>query len=349
MKCVAIGDIFITPDMMRNGIEGFDGLTFNQVDYFYFGLNSRHEMRHIVKVIETGGFETLELPEGLLAAVRDADVIMCHLCPITKTLLDHAKKLKLVLCNRGGHENIDLAACTERNIGVIMNPSHNANAVAEFTIGLMLNETRNITRSAMAIEKGEWREKYPNTQTCIHEMKDMTIGLIGFGAIARLVYEKLQIFGCRFLISDPFARHEFINKNIARFVPLETLLKEADIVSLHARLSRKAILLGEKEFSLMKPTSYFINTARSYMVDYKALADALENNVIMGASVDVFDKEPIDTDNPLFGLDNCTLTNHRGGDTINSYSDSPAAMMRDAVEFFEGGMPRYWINRDVKR
>jgi hypothetical protein len=85
MKCVAIGDIFITPYMMRNGIEGFDGLTFNQVDYFYFGLNSRHEMRHIVKVIETGGFETLELPEGLLTAVRDADVIMCHLWHIPKS------------------------------------------------------------------------------------------------------------------------------------------------------------------------------------------------------------------------------------------------------------------------
>lgn len=349
MKCVAIGDIFITPDMMRNGIESFGGLTFNQVDYFYFGLNSRHEMRHIVKVIETGGFETLELPEGLLAAVEDADVLMCHLCPVTKTLLEHAKRLKLVLCNRGGHENIDVAACTERNIGVIMNPSHNANAVAEFTVGLMLNETRNITRSAIAIQNGEWREKYPNTQTTIHEMKDMTIGLIGFGAVARLVYEKLQVFGCRFLISDPFASHEFVNKNIARFVPLETLLKEADIISLHARLSRKAILLGEKEFSLMKPTSYFINTARSYMVDYKALAKALKNNVIMGASVDVFDKEPVDPDNPLLGLDNCTLTNHRGGDTINSYSDSPASMMHDAVEFFEGGMPKYWINREVKR
>lgn len=349
MKCVAVGDIFITPEMMKNGIENHGDIQFSNIEYFYFGLNSRNEMRHIVKVIETGGFETLELPEGFLDAVEDADVLMCHLCPITKEVLKRAKKLKLVLCNRGGHENIDVEACTERNIGVIMNPSHNANAVAEFTVGLMLNETRNITRSAMAIHRGEWREKYPNSATCIHEMKDMTIGLIGFGAVARLVYEKLQVFGCRFLISDPFASQEFVNKNIVRFVTLETLLKESDIVSLHARLSRKSILLGEKEFAMMKPTAYFINTARSYMVDYNALADALKNNVIMGASVDVFDKEPVDKDNPLYGLDNCTLTNHRGGDTINSYSDSPAAMMHEAQEYFEGGLPRYWINKEVKR
>lgn len=349
MKCVAIGDIFITPDMMKKGIEGSPDLTFDSVDYFYFGLNSRPEMRGVVKTIETGGFETLELPEGLLDAVEKADVIMCHLCPITKKVLDRAKKLRLVLCNRGGHENIDLKACTERNIGVIMNPSHNANAVADFTVGLMLNETRNISRSAMAIARGEWREKYPNSATQIHEMKDMTIGLIGFGAVARLVYEKLIAFGCKFLVSDPFASQDFVNPNLIRFVSLETLLKEADIVSLHARLSRKAILLGEKEFALMKPTAYFINTARSYMVDYQALAAALRSGTIMGASVDVYDKEPVDPNNPLYGIDNCTLTNHRGGDTINSYSDSPAAMMKAARDFFEGDEPRYWINREIHR
>ena len=348
MKCVAIGDIFITPDMMRTGIERFAGLVFDSLETFYFGLDSRSEMRHVVKVIETGGFETVSLPDGLYKAVEDADVLMCHLCPVTKALLAHAKRLKLVLCNRGGHENIDLDACTERNIGVIMNPSHNANAVAEFTVGLMLNETRNISRSCAAIRRGEWREKYPNTATTIHEMKDFTIGLIGFGAVARLVYEKLQAFGCRFLVSDPFASQDFVNRNIVRFVPLETLLRESDIVSLHARLSRKAILLGEREFALMKPTAYFINTARSYMVDYAALAAALRSGTIMGASVDVFDKEPVDPDNPLVGLDNCTLTNHRGGDTINSYSDSPEAMMKAAQEFFAGDRPRYWINPEIK-
>ena len=274
---------------------------------------------------------------------------MCHLCPITRKLIERAPKLKLVLCNRGGHENIDLDACTEHDIGLIMNPSHNANAVADYTVGLMLNETRNITRSAMAIQRGEWRENYPNSATQIHEMKDFTIGLIGFGAVAHLVYEKLIAFGCKFLISDPFASHDYVNPNLVRFVSLETLLKGSDIVSLHARLSRKTILLGEKEFAMMKPTAYFINTARSYMVDYKALAQALKDKKITGAAVDVYDHEPVDPDNPLLGIDNCTMTNHRGGDTINSYSDSPAAMMQAAREFFEGDTPRYWINREIKR
>ena len=349
MKCVAIGDNFITPDMMKKGIENYPYLQFSEVEYFYFGLKSRSEMRNIVKIIETGGFETLDLPQGLLEAVEDADVIMCHLCPITKVLLDKAKKLKLVLCNRGGHENIDIEACTEKNVAVLLNPSHNANAVAEFTVGLMLNETRNITRSAIAVNNGQWREKYPNTATTIHEMSDMTIGLIGFGSVAKLVYEKLKAFGCRFLITDPFGNYDDINKNIAKFVPLEQLLANSDIISLHARLSRKSILLGENEFKAMKNTAYFINTARSYMVDYTALANALKTGEIMGAAIDVFDKEPVDPDNPLVGLDNCTLTNHRGGDTINSYSDSPAMMMKEAQKYFEGDMPKFWQNPNINR
>lgn len=349
MKCVAIGDSFITPDMMKAGIESSADLQFSNIEYFFFGVKSRAEMRSVVKTIEAGEFESLELPEGLLTAVEDADVIMCHLCPITKKVLEKAKNLKLILCNRGGHENIDVDTCTERNVAVLLNPSHNANAVAEFTVGLILNETRNITRSAIAINNGEWREKYPNTATTIHEMSDMTVGLIGFGAVAKLVYQKLKAFNCRFLITDPYVNHDDINKNIAKFVPLEQLLQNSDIVSLHARLSRKAVFIGEKQFKQMKPTAYFINTARSYMVDYNDLANALKNNEIMGAAIDVFGKEPIEADNPLLNLDNCTLTNHRGGDTINAYSDSPAMMIKEARIFFDGDTPKYWINPSIKK
>ena len=349
MKCVARGDVFITPKMMKSAFEKTEFVKFSQIDYFYFGLDSRSEMRNIVKIIETGGFESLPLPDGLMQAVEDAEIIMCHLCPITRKLIENAKKLKVVLCNRGGHENIDVDACTQNDVGVLLNPSHNANAVAEFTIGLMLNESRNISRSAFAIENFKWREKYPNTATSIHEMCDMTIGLIGFGSVAKLVYEKLKAFGCRFLIYDPFITYDEINKNIVQFVSLEYLLENSDIVSLHARMSRKTILLGKEEFKIMKNTAYFINTARSYMVDYYALADALKSGEIMGAAIDVFDREPVDPDNPLVGIDNCTLTNHRGGDTINSYSDSPAMMLNACKKFLDGDLPQFWINPTIKR
>lgn len=346
MKCVAVGDIFITPEMMKKGIESYKGLNL-ETQYFYFGSDSRPSMRHTVKTIETGGFETLELPQGLEEAVKDADIIMVHLCPVTKKLLSCAENLKLILCNRGGHENIDIEAATEKGIGVLLNPAHNANAVAEYTVALMLNETRNISRSAMSLEKGEWREKYPNS-SAIRELGDMTIGIIGFGTVGRLLYDKLVGFNCKILINDMFENYSGINKNVAKFVPLDQLLRESDIVSLHARLSKKQILLGAKEFNMMKKTAYFINTARSYMVSYDDLAAALKEHKIQGAAIDVYDQEPVSTDNPLIGIDNCTLTNHRGGDTINSYSDSPLMMLKEAFKFFDDDMPRFWINPEIK-
>ena len=109
-KCVAVGDIFITPEMMKGGIEkGYEDMMFD-TKYFYFGSYDRHEMRNVVKTIETGGFETLPLPEGLEEAMADAEVLMVHLCPVTKKLIEKAPNLKLILCNRGGHENLDIAA-----------------------------------------------------------------------------------------------------------------------------------------------------------------------------------------------------------------------------------------------
>ena len=344
MKCVAVGDNFITVEMMRNAISEYDGLPLD-AKYFFFGLNSRAEMRGIVKAIETGGYETLAIPEGLEEAMADAEVLMVHLCPVTRALIEKSPKLKLILCNRGGHENIDIEAASEHGIAVLLNPAHNANAVAEYTIGLILNETRNISRSVVAMMNGEWREKYPNTKTTIHEMSDLTIGLIGFGTVAKLVYEKLRVFGCRFLINTLHPHEDEINPNIARFVTLNQLLRHSDIVSLHARLSKKKILLGREQFDMMKPTAYFINTARSYMVNYQELADALKAEKIMGAAIDVYDHEPVDPDNPLLGIDRCTLTNHRGGDTINSYCDSPLMMLKEAAKYFDDDEPRFWVNR----
>ena len=180
-------------------------------------------------------------------------------------------------------------------------------SVADFTIGQILALTRKIARADEELRRGvftapagdfgsdkdviwDMNAEGPWQSRKGIEMEGKTIGLIGFGAVAQLVYEKLKGFGCRFLISDPFYSGK-INKNIAKFVPLEQLLENSDIVSLHARLSRKSILLGEKEFKSMKNTAYFINTARSYMVDYAALADALKNGEIMGAAIDVFDVE----------------------------------------------------------
>ncbi len=347
MKCLAVGDVFITPDMMRVGFDKYEQF-FPDVQYLYFGRKSRKLMRETVKLIESGGREQCALPEGYLKAVEDVEVLMVHLCPVTEEIIRRAKKLKYILCNRGGVENIDVAAASECKVKVLTNPAHNANAVAELTIGLIFNETRNITRAHMALKNGEWREKFPNSGSII-ELKDLTVGIIGFGSIGELVCEKLSSFGCKILISnlfEPERTNPRINWDKVRYVELDELVATSDIISLHARSNSKKPIITKREFDMMKPSAYFINTARSGMVDYNALYHALNKQLIKGAALDVFDVEPLGTDHPFLALDNITLTNHRGSDTLNSYYDSPKAMLKELVKWTTGEkQPRFWYNK----
>ncbi len=160
----------------------------------------------------------------------------------------------------------------------------------------MLAETRNIARSHLALREGKWREFYPNSGF-IPELTELKIGIVGFGQNGQLVCEKLRSFDTTILVSDPFVPDDVIRRAGFRPMKLEDLIREADIISLHVRLTKQTEkMIGEKEFALMKKTAYLINTARSGLVDTQALIGALKNNAIQGAAVDVFDAEPLPAD-----------------------------------------------------
>ena len=347
MKCLAVCDTFITEKMMKSAFEKHKDV-FTECEYMFFGKKSRKDMRDTVKLIERGRGEECKLPEGYLKAVEDVEVLMVHLCPVTSEVISRAKKLKYILCNRGGIENVDVAAASERKIMVLNNPAHNANAVAEFTIGLIFNELRNISRAHYALKNGEWREKYPNSGRII-ELKDLTVGIVGFGNIGELVCEKLSSFGCNILVSnlfEPERKNPRINWDKVRFTDIDDLVINSDIVSLHARSSSGKKIFTKREFEMMKQTAFFINTSRSHMVDYAALFDALNGHLIEGAALDVFEVEPLGTDYPFLKLDNITLTNHRGGDTVNAYADSPLMMLDALLEWKNNNeTPKFWCNK----
>ncbi len=341
MKIVVVSDAYITEEMMMNAIEK-SSFRDSQIEYFFFGNKNRGQMRDIVRKIERGDIEYIVLPDGYEKSIEDADIIMVHLCPVTKKIIEKAKNLKYILCNRGGIENIDVESATDHNICVFHNPAHNANAVAEYTVGLILCETRNIGRANFSLKNGEWREIFPNTATKIHEMHDLVIGLIGFGSVGRLVAECLQGFKCKILVYDPYIDISAYDMMHIKFVEFDELLEQADVISVHARGSE--VILGEEQLKKMKKTAYLINTARSALVDYDALEMALENKWIMGAAVDVFCSEP-NIPKSLRKYDNLTITNHRGGDTINSYCDSPVMMLENLNNYLNGKKPLFLINR----
>ena len=243
---------------------------------------------------------------------------------------------------RGGLENIDVQAATENGIIVSNNPAHNANAVAEFTIGLILSETRNICRSNFALKNGQWRKVYPNTTTTIKEMTEMTVGIVGYGSIGRLVAHKLSVFGCRIVVADPFVKE--CREDYVTLVTLDELLAQSDIVTLHARSN--GAVMTDREFGLMKQNSYLINTARPYLVDSDAFRRAMDSGKLLGAAFDVFETEPAI---PEFyrEYDNITITNHLGGYTINSYSDAPGYAIRNYLNYADGKSDlAFWVNRN---
>lgn len=343
LKIACVADHFMTADFYTAALKNFDNVEL--VGISYFGANTREGMRAIVDRIEKIGSESYAPPSELCEHIKEADILMVHLCPVSRSLMESAPNLKYVLTNRGGLENVDVEAARELGIRVINNPAHNSNAVAELALCLMICETRNVARANKDLKAGVWREDFPNYGR-VFELRGQTIGLIGFGNIGRLVAEKLVPFGVKILTTDPAVSED--DPDLSRFgvklVDLDTLLKTSDIISLHARSLEKKLILDKREFSLMKPTATFINTARAYMVNYDALAEALAEKRITGAALEVFPTEPVPKDSPFLKLDNVTLTNHRGGDTVNCYSDSPAALLNALHDFIVNGKkPKFLV------
>ena len=315
MKIVCVADHFMEESFYRDCMAKFPEIEL--IDVPYFGSHSRNEMREMVDKLEKEGAYSFPPPAQLYESIKDADVLMVHLCPVPRDLMEAAPNLKYILTNRGGLENIDLKAAHDLGIPILNNPAHNANAVAEFTVALMIAEARNMVRSYYSVKHGDWRENYSNFGN-IWEIRGKTVGLIGFSTIGRLVAEKLSSFGVKMLVSDPKCdpEDELVKRLNIKVVDLTTLMKESDYVSLHARAS--GCFLTREVLSLMKPTAIFVNTARAYMVDYEALYELLRDKKIMGAAIDVFPMEPLPIDYPLLTLDNCTVTTHRAGDTVNA-------------------------------
>jgi D-3-phosphoglycerate dehydrogenase len=345
VKIVCIGDTLITAEMMRQGVEKFPRYTV--AEYFTIGPANKDELRAFVKNMETDGFDFIPLGEEIYAALRDAEVLQVHLAPVPARVFLEAKNLKMVVSNRGGTENIDIKSATERNIPVLCNPAHNANAVAEMTIGLMIAETRNIVRNHLSLVRDKKWYEFPPNAGRIHEMCSMTVGIVGYGVIGRLVAALLAPFRCRVLVYDPFVTPDAITgRNILSVSTLDDLLEQSDIVSLHTRVSEETQeMIDEAQFAKMKRTAVLINTARSALINMGALYRALKERIITGAAIDVFPTEPLPADSPLLELENVTLTCHKGGDTVESYRNSPAMVLEQGENYFQNKPVRFWVNR----
>jgi D-3-phosphoglycerate dehydrogenase len=255
-------------------------------------------------------------------------------------MLDRLPGLKLIAVSRGGPVNIDMRAARERGVLVVNTPGRNASAVAEFTIGAILAETRLIRAGHEALRQGVWRGDLYRADLTGTELSELTVGLIGYGHIGTRVVKLLKPFGCRILVDDPY--RELDPADVADGVirtDLDTLLAESDIVSLHARVTEETKgFLAAPQFARMKRGAYFINTARGPMVNYPDLYEALKSRHIRGAMLETFWQEPPPPDAPLLALDNVTLTPHIAGASTTTVRIA-ARMAAEEVRRWLGGEP----------
>jgi D-3-phosphoglycerate dehydrogenase len=266
----------------------------------------------------------------------DVELVLGLFLPLSSSGMDALRRVRLIGVARAGTENVDVEAATARGIVVVNVLGRNAEAVSDFAIGLMLSEARNIARAHEAIKRGSWRKEFSNTGH-VPELRGMTIGIVGFGFVGRLVAQKLGSFGVRIFVYDPWVGAEEISRLGAEAVDKDTLFSQADFVTLHARLTGESRnLVGRLELARMKSSAYLVNTARAGLVDMEALIEALRSHRIAGAALDVFEIEPIPLDDPLLALDNVTLTSHLAGTTREALIRSPELLVEEVRKVFQG-------------
>jgi len=279
-------------------------------------------------------------PEEIIRFVDGAEILINHLAPITGGMLDRLKHLKLIAVARGGPVNIDIAACHERGVTIVNAPGRNSSAVAEFTIGAILAETRLIRAGHEALRKGEWRGDLYRADLTGTELSELTVGLIGYGFIGTKVTRLLKPFGCRILVDDPYKNlsAEDLADGVVP-VDLDRLLAESDVVSLHARVTEETKgFLAAPQFARMKRGAFFINTARGPMVNYDDLYQALASRHLRGAMLETFWLEPPPRDAALLQLDNVTLTPHIAGASTTTVKIA-ARMAAEEVRRYLAGEP----------
>ncbi|ALU15355.1 D-isomer specific 2-hydroxyacid dehydrogenase [Eubacterium limosum] len=244
--------------------------------------------------------------EKLIERVKDADVVVLANQPFGKEVIDACKNLKLVDIAFTGVDHVDVAACKERGIILCNAAGYSTNAVAELAFGLMIDVYRYIVTC-----DHETRNGGTIGGLIGHELCGKKLGIVGTGAIGLKVAEIGKAFGCELLAYSRTVRSEGLEMGI-KYMDLEELLKQSDIVTLHIPVSPETQgLISRDMLALMKPEAIIINTSRGGVIDNEALADALKEGKVAGAGIDVYEGEPpLPKDYPLLSAPNTVLTPH---------------------------------------
>ena len=294
--------------------------------------------RSAVELLKSRGFEVVEVnepPEEELAKlIKGFHAIIVRSKPkVTRRVIEAADVLRVIARAGVGLDNIDVEAAEKKGIKVVNAPESVTQAVAELAVGLMLAVARKIAFSDRKMRSGEWVKH----EAVGFELKGKTLGIVGLGRIGRAVARICYYgFGMKIVYTDQRCDREAGREFNGECVDLETLLRRADIVSLHVPLTPETKhMINEDRLRLMKKTAILINTSRGAVVDTNALVKALREGWIAGAGLDVYEEEPLPKDSPLLGLENVVLTPHIGASSVEAQERAGLEVAQKIIELLK--------------
>lgn len=271
-----------------------------------------------------------------MALVRDADVLLPGFAAVPAELLAHARRARMVQKWGIGIDSIDQEAVRRHGVALVITAGSNAGPVAELAIALMLAVYRRIPYVNRAMREGRWPT--PEMRETCFQITGKTVGLVGFGNIGRMLARRLRGFDARVLYFDTQRADAATEQQLqAAYAPLDEVLAQSDILSLHAPLiPSTAHFINARTIAAMKDGAVLINTARGGLVDEAALYEALVSGKLRGAGLDAFDPEPPSADNPLLRLDQVVVTPHAGGGVFDNVGNVARHAFGNIQRFLRG-------------
>ena len=286
--------------------------------------------------------DTSITPEELANTIHEYDgIVVRSRTKLTADLIKKADNMKIIARAGVGVDNIDLNAATEKGIMVVNSPESTSITVAEHTMGLLLTMARKLSIADKSVKEGKWEKK----KFMGVELRNKTLGVIGMGRIGSQVVNRCKAFEMDAMAYDPYLPEEVAKQMGVKLTDLDTVLKNADFITIHVPLTPETKhLISTEQFEIMKDSAFITNCARGGIIDEDALYDALTNNKIGGAALDVYEEEPPAEDSKLFELDNIVLTPHIAASTKEAQRDAAIIVADEIIDLFKGGTPKNVLN-----
>lgn len=284
-------------------------------------------------------------PEAVIAATSGADAVLNCYAPIPAEVIESLGGCRIIARYGIGLDTIDIPAATARGILVTNVPDYCVDEVSDHALALILALSRGVVRLDRSVRQGTWN---PMVARPLHRLRGRTLGLVGFGRIARRLAEKAAAIGFELVATDPYVPADVIEAAGVRPVELEELLESADVVSLHAPMTEEnRHLIAAPELERMRRGSMLINTSRGPLVDLVAVREALAAGHLGGAALDVLESEPPEPSDPLFERDDVVVTPHAAFYSEEAVEEQQRKAAEQVVAALAGRLPPYAVNADA--